>query len=88
MSGSLTTVTWDPPSIPVGGDASLPVTVPGAMLGDFAMASFDQDVTDLALSADVTAANEITCTLHNSGSGARDLASGTLRVKWIPKDAI
>ena len=59
------------------------VTVTGAALGDFAMASMSVDVADLQLSADVTAANTVTCVLSNSTGGAVDLGSGTLKVMVI-----
>ena len=83
MSGPTASVTWDPASILDTDEVAVEVTVPGAVLGDFAFASFDVDVADLQLSADVTAANTVTCVLSNSTGGAVDLASGTLRVKVV-----
>ena len=59
------------------------VTVTGAALGDFAIASMSVDIKDGQLSADVTAANTVTCVLSNSTGGAIDLDSGTLRVMVI-----
>ena len=70
-------------SIADGGEAAEEVTVTGAALGDFAMASMSIDVADLQLSADVTAANTVTCVLSNSTGGAIDLGSGTLSVMVI-----
>jgi hypothetical protein len=61
-------------------EAAEEVTVTGAALGDFALASMSVDVADLQLSADVTAANTVTCVLSNSTQGAIDLGSGTLSV--------
>ena len=82
LSGS---ATWNPGSIADGNEEAKEVTVAGAELGDFAMASFSLDVSDLQLSADVTAANTVTCVLENSTGGNVDLASGTVRVMVIPK---
>ena len=82
LSGS---VTWDPGSIANGAEEAKEVTVTNAALGDFAIASFSLDVTDLILDAQVTAANTVTCVLANNTGGALDLAEGTLRVKVIKK---
>jgi len=73
--------TWDPGSIADGDEEAHDVTCDDAELGDFAVASFSLDVSDLQLSADVTAANTVTCVLSNSTGGAVDLASGTVRVR-------
>ena len=83
LSGMSASATWNPASILDGDEAAVNVTVPGAQLGDFAFASFSLDVADLALTADVTAADTVTCVLHNSTGGAVDLGSGTLRVKVV-----
>jgi hypothetical protein len=79
----IATVTWDPASIADGGMEAKDVTVAGAELGDFAMASFNKDVLDLSLTATVTAADTVTCVLANNTGGAVDLDSGILRVKVI-----
>ena len=42
--------------------------------------SFSLDVTDLTLTADVTAANTVTAVLANLSGGAVNLSSGTLKV--------
>jgi len=80
--------TWDAASIADGDEVAVDVTVPGAALGDFAMASLSVDVADLVLSVAVTAANTATAVLANNTGGAVDLASATLRVYVIPKDVI
>ena len=54
-------------------------------MGDFAIASFSRDVTDLVLNAQVTAADTVTCILANNTGGAIDLASGTVYVKVIKR---
>lgn len=73
--------TWDPGSIADGDEVAVDVTVNGAELGDLARASFSNDVTDLVLDAQVTAANTVTCVLANNTGGAIDLASGTVKVR-------
>ncbi|RKY12687.1 MAG: hypothetical protein DRP65_00580 [Planctomycetota bacterium] len=78
--------TWDPGSIADGGEEAKEVTVTGAALGDFARASFSNDVSDLVLDAQVTAANTVTCILANNTGGAIDLASGTIKVEVFNLD--
>ena len=73
--------TWDPGSIGDGNEEAKEITVTGAALGDYVIAtSFSLDVSDLQLTADVTAANTVTAVLSNSTGGAVDLDSGTVRV--------
>ena len=88
LSGFTASTTWNPASIADGDEVAQEVTVPGAALGDFAFASLGVDISDLQLSADVTAANTVTCVLSNSTGGAVDLGSSTLRVKVVPADII
>jgi hypothetical protein len=85
------TATWDPGSVAskdtVGNSfVATTVTVTGAALGDLVLVSFSLDVTDLVLTADVTAADTITVVLSNPTSGAVDLASGTLTVVVIDQN--
>lgn len=77
--------TWDPGSIADGNEEAKDVTVTGAELGDYAVASFSLDVTDLVLDAQVTAANVVTCVLANNTGGAVDLAEGTVYVRLIKR---
>ena len=77
--------TWNPASIGNGAEEAKEVTVTGAALGDFVMASFSLDVTDLVLNAQGTAANVVTAVLSNNTGGAIDLASGTVYVKVIKR---
>lgn len=72
--------TWDPGSIANGASESKEITVTGAALGDFVLRSFSLDVSDLTLTADVTAANTVTAVLANNSGAAVNLGSGTLRV--------
>jgi len=76
---------WDPPSIADGDEDVNDVTVTGAILGDFAVASFSIDVNDLNLSAAVGAANTVEVQLSNSTGGAIDLDSATVRVRVYKK---
>jgi hypothetical protein len=80
--------TWNPSSIADGNEEAKEITVTGAALGDYAMASFSLDVSDLTLNAQVTAANTVTCVLSNHTGGAIDLASGTLRVRTASEDKV
>ena len=76
--------TWDASSIADGNEEAAEVTVPGASLGDFVLSSFSLDVTDLVLTAEVSAADTVTAVLANNTGGAINLDSGTLRVRVIP----
>ena len=78
-------VTWNPGSISDGDEEATDVTITGAELGDYAIASFSLDVSDLQLTADVTAANTVTAVLSNSTGGAVDLAEGTLYVRLLKR---
>jgi len=70
--------TWNPGSIADGDEETTTVTVTGAVVGDYAIASFSVDVADLTLDAQVTAADTVTCVLSNNTGGAVDLAEGTV----------
>lgn len=76
--------TYDAGSIADGDEEVGEITVTGAALGDFCIASFSLDVADLAITAAVTAANTVTYQLLNNTGGAIDLASGTVRVRVLP----
>ena len=75
------TDTWDAGSIADGDEEAKDVTVTGAAIGDYAIASFSSDISDLTLDAQVTAANTVTCVLANNTGGAVDLASSTVYVR-------
>ena len=74
------TATWNPDSIANGASASTTVTVSGAALGDYAVASFSLDLSGLTLSAYVSATNTVTVVLSNLTGAAVNLASGTVSV--------
>ena len=78
--------TWDPGNLVADETsgthyAAKDVTVTGAVMGDYAIASFSNDVVDLQLDAQVTAANTVTCVLINATDAAHDLSSGTIYVR-------
>lgn len=83
--GYTVSTTWNPASIADGDEEAKEITVNGASLGDFAIASFSLDVSDLTLDAQVTAANTVTCVLANNTGGAINLGEGTLYVRVLPK---
>jgi len=72
--------TWDPGSVAKNDVVEKEVTVTGAALGDFVIASFSLDLAGLDISAYVGAADRVDVILHNGTSGAIDLGSGTLKV--------
>lgn len=76
-------VTYDPPSIAAGATVSTTVTLTGAALGNIVQAAFSRYNADIEISAQVSATNTITVKFRNIGTGAVDLASGTLTVKII-----
>ena len=86
LSGFSGSAAWDPASIADGDEVVTEITVPGAKLGDFALASLSIDVADLDLTAHVTAANTVTAQLNNSTGGAINLDAATVRVMVIPAD--
>lgn len=77
--------TYDAGSIADGDEEVGEITVAGAALGDFVLASLSVDVADLAITAAVTAANTVTYQLLNNTGGAIDLASATVRVRVLPQ---
>lgn len=80
LSGS---ATYDPASLNDGDGATTTVTVTGAALGDFAVASFSLDLQGVTLSAYVSAANTVSVRFQNETGGVLDLGSGTLRARVI-----
>lgn len=74
------TATWNPSSIAAGATETTTVTVSGASLGDFSLASFSLSLQGMQLTSYVSAANTVTVVLSNLTGSAVDLASGTLAV--------
>lgn len=73
--------TWDPPNLANGAVSSANVTVTGAAVGDYAVASLSTlpNTNGWSISAFVSAANTVLVTIVNNTGGASDLASGTLK---------
>ena len=80
---STASTTYDPGSIAAAGQTTTTITVTGAAMGDFALASFSNSLSGLTVTAYVSAADTVTVVLFNGTAGAIDLASGTLRAKVI-----
>lgn len=77
--------TYDPPSLTDGSATTTTLTVTGAALGDYALASHSISLQGIAISAAVTAADTVTVTLFNKTGGTLDIASGTLCARvWKP----
>ena len=69
---------WNAGEIANGAEEAKEVTVTGAVLGDYAVASLSIDIIDLVLDAQVTAADTVTCVLANNTGGAINLAAATV----------
>lgn len=67
-------------SLAAGASATEAVTVTGAALGDFAVASMNISLSGLTMTAYVSAANTVTVVLANNTGSPVDLAPGTLYV--------
>jgi len=61
-----------------GNHLEFDVTITGAALGDFAIASLNLDTQGVALSATVTAANTVTCVLNNNTGGNITIGSSVV----------
>lgn len=71
---------FDPANVATGSGTMTPVdiTVTGAALGDLCLPTFNLDVTDLVVTAAVTAANTVTVVLLNNTAGAVNIGVGKL----------
>ena len=80
-------VSWNPPSIAAGGSAAVGITVPGASMGDYVVASFDRDLQGLTLTGYVKDTNTVVVVLSNNTGAAIDVAAGNIRARAIkPKN--
>lgn len=70
----------DPPSIADGATHSINVTIPGARVGDFALASFSVDLQGISHGVEISADDTARVMLYNETGGAIDLASMTVKV--------
>lgn len=75
------TATWDPSTITSSSYEAKSITVPGAAVGDFVLASHNKILTnDLMISGNVSAADTVQILIFNPSAGDVDLDSGTLYV--------
>lgn len=81
LSGS---ATYNAGNLADGAGETTTVTVTGAALGDFAIASLGVSVAGITVTAWVSAADTVSVRLQNESGGALDLASTTLRVRVMP----
>ena len=58
----------------------------GAALGDFVLVSWSIDMTDLSVTASVTAADVVTWIVENNTGGPLDLGAATVQVKVISRN--
>lgn len=77
----LGSATYDPASLVDGAGVTTTVTVTGALLGDFAEATFSNALQGILLTAWVSASNIVSVRFQNETGGTIDLASGTLKAK-------
>lgn len=77
--------TFDPSSLADGAGETTTVTVTGAALGDFALASFSLDLQGITVTAWVSSANTVSVRFQNESGGLLDLSSGTLYVKVLKR---
>jgi hypothetical protein len=77
--------TYDPPSLADGAGATTTITANGAALGDYAFASFTNDLQGITLTAWVSATNTVSVRFQNESGGTIDLASGTLAVRVVKR---
>jgi parallel beta-helix repeat protein len=71
--------TFNPGNLVDGAGETTTVSVVGAMLGDFASASFGADLQGITLTAWVSATNVVSVRFQNETGGDLNLASSTLR---------
>jgi len=70
------------------GSALFDITVTGADLGDFALASCSVDVEGLLVTANIRATNTVEVSVHNESGGTIDVASTTWRAAVLPSSPI
>ncbi len=77
--------TYDPASMAAGATTSVSVTVTGAVMGDYAIASHTQNLAGCLMTAYVSAINTVTVLLLNTTAGSVNIATGTLKVAILRK---
>jgi hypothetical protein len=77
-------VVFDPPSMATNIVGAIQtITVTGAAVGDYVIASFSTPLNGMILNAWVSAANTVQFQFQNKTAGTLDLASGTVRVRVL-----
>lgn len=79
LTGVSGTATYDPGNLADGQGVTTTVTVTGALLGDYAEASFSLDLQGIILTAWVSAADTVSVRFQNETGAPIDLASGTIK---------
>lgn len=77
--------TVDVASLADGVGASQSITMAGAALGDFCIASVSVSTAGMTVTCNVTAANTVIVRVQNESTGTLDLASATFRVLLFKK---
>ena len=72
---------YNPPSLTDGAGITTTVSVPGAALGDIAVASFGQALQDVTVTAWVSAANTVSVRFQNESGSTIDLTQDTIRAR-------
>lgn len=79
------TQAWTPGAVANQSQVVLEVDVAEAEMGDFVFVSYSQDVKDLILDAQVTAANKVTVVLANNTAAPITPDAGTLYIRVIKR---
>lgn len=79
--------TFNPGSLADAAGETTTVTVTGAALGDFAMASFSNALQGITVTAWVSATDTVSVRFQNESGGVLDLSSGTLRALVLQRTA-
>lgn len=74
-------ITYDAGNLSAGQQTTQNVTVPGAALGDFCLASLGVPAQGLTVTAYATGTDTVQVLLYNGSGSSKDLASTTLRVR-------
>lgn len=77
--------TYDPASMAAGETTSTSVTVTGAAMGDYAIASHTQNLAGCIMTAYVSAINTVTVLVLNTTAGTVNISAGTLKVAILRK---
>jgi parallel beta-helix repeat protein len=74
---------YDPASLADGAGVTTTVTVTGAKVGDFVDATFSVALSDVLMTAWVSANDTVSVRFQNESGGTRDLSAGTIRVRVV-----